>query len=177
MAARGATVRARGRDRGGRGAEVLTGPVDVRAVVEWRQSGHTSRYAGLLGRPESEQIATTARNLAELADMARQAGLLLYLETLSWSPLCGLDRSRELIERAGRDNVRIVIDYWHCYTSGVKPEDVARLDRALIYGVHVCDSLRFDGGIPDELVPHDVPTGAGVLDLVEWTDAVKATGY
>ncbi|WP_442883154.1 hypothetical protein [Burkholderia gladioli] len=29
----------------------------------------------------------------------------------------------------------------------------------------------------DEVVLRDVPTGAGVLDLVEWTDAVKATGY
>lgn len=162
---------------GAAGVQVLTGPVDVRAVAEWRQSGRTSRYAGLLGLPEQEQIAATARNLAMLADMARQAGLLLYLETLSWTPLCGLDRSLELIARAGRDNVRIVVDYWHCYTSGVTPEDVARLDKALIHGVHVCDSLRFEGGIPDEVVLRDVPTGAGVLDLVEWTDAVKATGY
>ncbi|MGZ0003504.1 hypothetical protein ACVEO9_04755 [Burkholderia gladioli] len=29
----------------------------------------------------------------------------------------------------------------------------------------------------DEVVLRDVSTGAGVLDLVEWTDAVKSTGY
>ncbi|MDP9031545.1 MAG: sugar phosphate isomerase/epimerase, partial [Pseudomonadota bacterium] len=41
----------------------------------------------------------------------------------------------------------------------------------------VCDSLAFEGGIPNEEVLRDVPTGSGVLDLVEWTAAVKATGY
>ncbi|WP_369053912.1 hypothetical protein [Burkholderia gladioli] len=36
---------------------------------------------------------------------------------------------------------------------------------------------RVRGTRHDEVVLRDVPTGAGVLDLVEWTDAVKATGY
>ncbi|WGS53837.1 sugar phosphate isomerase/epimerase [Paraburkholderia sp. D15] len=162
---------------GAKGVQVLTGPVDVRAVIEWTATGRTDRYAGVLGYTEDEQIALTASNLAVLADMAREAGLLLYLETLSWSPVNGLDKSIRLIDRAERENVKIVIDYWHCHTSGVTPDDVARLDRNLIYGVHVCDSLRFDGGIPDEVVLRDVPTGEGVLDLQHWTDAVKATGY
>ncbi|RDJ98460.1 sugar phosphate isomerase/epimerase [Paraburkholderia lacunae] len=162
---------------GAKGVQVLTGPVNVQAVIEWSSSGRTDLYAGVLGYPEDEQIAITAKNLAVLADMAQEAGLLLYLETLSWSPVNGLEKSLRLIERAGRSNVKVVIDYWHCYTSGVTPEDVARLDKDLIYGVHVCDSLRFDGGIPDESVLRDVPTGAGVLNLQEWTDAVKATGY
>lgn len=162
---------------GAKGVQVLTGPVNVRAVIEWSALGHTDLYAGVLGYPEDDRISITAKNLAVLADMAQEAGLLLYLETLSWSPVNGLEKSLRLIERAGRGNVKIVIDYWHCYTSGVTPEDVARVDKDLIYGVHVCDSLRFDGGIPDEGALRDVPTGAGVLNLPEWTDAVKATGY
>ncbi|RKF31488.1 sugar phosphate isomerase/epimerase [Paraburkholderia fungorum] len=162
---------------GAKGVQVLTGPVNVQAVIEWSESGRTDLYAGVLGYPEDEQIAITAKNLMVLADMAQEAGLLLYLETLSWAPVNGLEKSLRLIERAERGNVRVVIDYWHCYTSGITPDDVARLDKDSIYGVHVCDSLRFDGGIPDESVLRDVPTGSGVLDLQEWTDAVKATGY
>ncbi|MFB9124081.1 sugar phosphate isomerase/epimerase [Paraburkholderia dipogonis] len=162
---------------GAKGVQILTGPVDVQAVIEWVGSGRTNLYAGVLGYPEDEQIAITAKNLAVLADMAQELGLLLYLETLSWAPVSGLEKSLRLIERAERGNVKVVIDYWHCYTSGVTPDDVARLDKELIYGVHVCDSLRFDGGIPNENVLRDVPTGSGVLDLQEWTDAVKATGY
>jgi sugar phosphate isomerase/epimerase len=37
--------------------------------------------------------------------------------------------------------------------------------------------LPFSGGVPVEVVLRDVPTGSGVLNLQEWTDAVKATGY
>ncbi|WP_244127822.1 sugar phosphate isomerase/epimerase [Burkholderia gladioli] len=36
---------------------------------------------------------------------------------------------------------------------------------------------RVRGTRHDEVVLRDVSTGAGVLDLVEWTDAVKSTGY
>lgn len=162
---------------GAKGVQVLTGPVDVQAVIEWSETGRTDLYAGVLGYSEEDQMSLTARNLAVLADMAQEVRLLLYLETLSWSPVNGLEKSMQLIERAGRSNVKFVVDYWHCYTSGVTPDDVARLDKDLIYGVHICDSLYFDGGIPDESMLRDVPTGAGVLDIQEWTDAVKATGY
>ncbi|WP_230956592.1 sugar phosphate isomerase/epimerase family protein [Burkholderia cepacia] len=162
---------------GAQGVQVLTGPVDVQSVVEWTQNGRTDRYAGVLGLPYARQIAATAKNLARLADMAAERGLVLYLEALSWAPINGIDKSIQLIDAAGRDNVKIVIDYWHCHTSGVTPDDIAKLDSRIIYGVHVCDSLPFPGGIPDERVLRDVPTGEGVIDLQQWTDAVKATGY
>ncbi|WP_254438020.1 sugar phosphate isomerase/epimerase family protein [Ruegeria arenilitoris] len=68
-------------------------------------------------------------------------------------------------------------DFWHCYVSGDTPETVARIDKDRIYGLHVCDSLPFSGGIPDETVLRDLPTGSGALDLREWCDAVKSTGY
>jgi sugar phosphate isomerase/epimerase len=119
----------------------------------------------------------TAKNLALLADLAKQYDVLLYLEALSWTPLNSLDHQLQLIDRTERDNVRMVIDYWHCFTSGVQPQDIARMNKDLIYGVHVCDSLPFEGGIPNEEILRDVPTGSGVLNLAEWTAAVKATGY
>jgi sugar phosphate isomerase/epimerase len=112
-----------------------------------------------------------------LADMANESDLLLYLEPLSWSPINGLRNALQLIDEAGRDNVKLVIDYWHCFTSGVTPDDVAKLDKSLIFGIHVCDSLPYDGGIPIETAMRDVPTGQGVLDLKDWTEAVKSTGY
>jgi sugar phosphate isomerase/epimerase len=43
--------------------------------------------------------------------------------------------------------------------------------------VHICDSRTFEGGIPVESELRDVSTGEGVLNLRNWTDAVKATGY
>jgi sugar phosphate isomerase/epimerase len=63
------------------------------------------------------------------------------------------------------------------YFLSASPDELAQLDKTRIYGVHVCDGLPFDGGVPIESVLRDVPTGEGVLNLPEWTAAVKATGY
>lgn len=162
---------------GAHGVQILTGPVNVQAVIDYQHRKEPSLYSGLLGHSEDQQISLTAKNVSHLADMAKQFGLVLYLETLSWSPVNGIAKSLQLLDRADRDNVKIVIDYWHCHTSGVTPEEISRLDKELIYGVHICDSLAFTGGIPNEIILRDVETGSGVLDLKEWTDAVKATGY
>ncbi|MCB6184429.1 sugar phosphate isomerase/epimerase [Leeia sp. TBRC 13508] len=162
---------------GAGGVQILTGPVDVNAVLEFKQFGKSERYTGVLGLSKEEQHKITAANMRKLADMASDYGLILYLETLSWAPVSGISQSVALINQAERDNLKIVIDYWHCYTSGVTPEEVSKLDKNLIYGVHVCDSLPYGGEVPNEEVLRDIPTGEGVLDLKEWTDAVKSTGY
>lgn len=162
---------------GARGVQVLTGPVSVATLRDHAAGRPVTGYAGTLGLPRAEQMAIAARNLARLADMAAGKGLILYLEALGWCPLNTVSDQLELIDRAGRDNLRMVVDFWHCYVSGDTPDRIARIDKAIIHGVHVCDSLRHDGGIPDEAVLRDVATGAGVLDLRAWVDAVKATGY
>ncbi|MEO6300270.1 MAG: sugar phosphate isomerase/epimerase family protein [Paracoccaceae bacterium] len=162
---------------GAKGVQVLTGPVDVKAVLAHAAGTNSGLYEGVLRLPKAEQITKTATNLRNLADMAASKGLLLYLESLAWSPLNTLADQVELIDRTGRDNVRLVVDYWHCYASGDTPDAVAKLDGKMIYGVHICDSLPFHGGIPNEAILRDVPTGQGVLNMQAWTDAVKATGY
>ncbi|MBL4928775.1 sugar phosphate isomerase/epimerase family protein [Fuscibacter oryzae] len=162
---------------GAKGLQVLTGPVQVQAVRAFAAGTASGLYEGVLRLPREEQMRITAQNLAMLADLAAESGLLVYLESLAWSSLNHLADQLELITRANRPNLRLVVDFWHCYASGDTPADVAALPCDLIYGVHVCDSLTFPGGIPDESVLRDVPTGAGVLNLAAWVDAVKATGY
>lgn len=162
---------------GAEGVQVLTGPINVDAVTDFQRQGHSQHYSGLLGTDMREQMLLTANNLRRLADLAKDFNLTLYLEALSWTPLSGIDRQVELLERAERDNLKMVIDFWHCHTSGDTPDDVAKMDKRHLYGVHVCDSLAFAGGVPNEVVLRDVPTGQGVLDLQAWTDAVLATGY
>jgi sugar phosphate isomerase/epimerase len=162
---------------GAKGIQVLTGPVDVQAVRDHKTGVSPTVYAGMLGRPRIEQLEVTTRNLAKLADRAAEVRLQLYIEPLSWTPLNRVADHVDIIERAGRDNLKLLVDFWHCFTAGDTPDDVAKLDKRLIYGIHICDSLPFDGGIPDENVLRNVELGAGVIDLKLWTDAVKATGY
>ena len=160
---------------GAKGVQVITGPLDLRALDD--ATAMPGLYRGVVGRPLEEQIDLTAANLAALADLAADHGLLIYLEALSWTPLNTIDRQLRTIDKAGRDNIRLVIDFWHCHTAGDTPGRIARLDRRQLYGVPICDSLPFSGGVPDESVLRDVPTGGGALNLKEWVDAVKATGY
>lgn len=160
-----------------KGITVVTGPLDVQAVQQFRAGKPVDRYKGLLGRAETEQLKLTANNLRLLADSAAVHGLVLYVEALSWAPLNTIEKQLRLLDCIERDNVKIVLDFWHCYTSGVSPEEISNINADQIYGVHVCDSLPFSGGIPVEVDLRDVPTGAGVLNLKEWVDAVKATGY
>jgi len=162
---------------GAKGVQIITGPVSVQTVRAQITGIDLSSYSGVLTYPREEQLAITARNLTVLADMAAQHNLVLYLEALGWLPLNTFADQLELIDRTGKDNVRLVVDFWHCYVSGDTPDTVSRLDPNLIYGVHVCDSLAFEADIPDEAVLRDVPTGSGVLDLAQWVDAVKSTGF
>lgn len=162
---------------GARAVQLITGPVSVAAVRAHAAGQPVQGYRGVLGLSRDEQIRITAENLSVLADMAAERNLILYIEALGWCPLNTVSDQLELIDRAARPNIRMVVDFWHCYVSGDTPDRIARMDKDLIYGVHVCDSLKYDGGIPDESLLRDVATGAGVLDLQAWVDAVKATGY
>jgi sugar phosphate isomerase/epimerase len=162
---------------GAGGVQVITGPLDHLEVVRFREGKPEAGYRGVLDYNEEERIEITAGNLKMLAEIAREFDLIVYLEALAWSPLNSLTHQVTLLRKANQDNLKMVVDYWHCYASGDYPEDVAKIDGNLIYGVHVCDSLAFSGGVPNESVLRNIPTGEGVLDLKAWTDAVKATGY
>ena len=162
---------------GAKGIEAITGPLDIRVFEAGAAERYPNLYRGLVDLPTEAQLELTAANLRAVAEIAASHGLLVYLEALSWTPLNTMDAQLQVLDRCKRDNVHIVIDFWHSYTSGDTPERIARLDKDLIYGVHLCDSLPYTGGIPNEPMLRDVPTGQGVLDLASWVDAVKSTGY
>lgn len=145
--------------------QLLTGPLDLEGP-----------YRGLIGTPWPEMLRLTAKNLAVLADIAATYGLRTYLEPLAWSPLRRLDQALQLIDAAGRDNVSLVIDFFHMWAAGATPEQIAKLDQSLIAGVHFCDSLDRTG---EQWSPaeRETFTGQGRIPLKEWVDAVRATSF
>jgi sugar phosphate isomerase/epimerase len=122
--------------------------------------------------PQRKQV--TVANLKEISTIAGRHGVSIYLEALSWTPSNTLKHMLELVEACGRDNVKLLLDYWHLSTSGSTPEDIARLDKDLIAGLHICDSRDGDGSTHDD---RDIWTGAGVIPLKHWTDAARSTGF
>ncbi len=149
--------------------QLLTGPIDAGLGLEAPVG-----YRGLMQMPWSELRSQAAANLAELASIGARHGVSFYLEPLSWTRIHTLEHGRELIDTAGCDNVRLLIDFWHCFTSGTTPDDIAKLDRDLIAGIHYCDSLHGDRSSHAD---RDVWTGGGLIPQKEWVDAVVGTGF
>ncbi|HSX73644.1 MAG TPA: TIM barrel protein, partial [Shinella sp.] len=106
---------------GAKGIEAITGPLDIRVFEAGAAERHPNLYRGLVDLPTEAQLELTAANLRAVAEIAASHGLLVYLEALSWTPLNTMDVQLQVLDRCKRDNVRIVIDFWHSYTSGDTP--------------------------------------------------------
>ncbi|MFD2837667.1 sugar phosphate isomerase/epimerase family protein [Azotobacter vinelandii] len=106
-------------------------------------------------------------------------GVRYQIEIIAHTRFNTLPQALEAIERVGRPNVGLVIDFWHLYATGAStPADVAALDPALIYGVHFGDGRKPGPGEAwDESVLRAYLPGEGDIDIQAWTDAVKATGF
>lgn len=147
--------------------QVLTGPLDP-----------SGQYQGLIGTPWPEIRSLTAKNLRALAAIAKSYGIKFYLEAICFTPLCRLEQQLELIEAAACDNVGLVLDFYHLWDAGTRPEEIARLNKDLIYCVDFCDSSDpFGAGGDPRQLGRDIWTGAGRIPLQEWVDAVRATGF
>jgi len=147
--------------------QLLTGPLDS-----------TGPYKGLGDRPWPEMRRLTAKNLTALSEIGKAHGVRFYLEALTFTPLCRLDQQLELLAETARDNVGLVLDFYHLWGSGTRPEEIARVNKALIFCVDFCDSADGFGerGDPQQR-GRDVWTGGGRIPLKEWVDAVNATGF
>jgi sugar phosphate isomerase/epimerase len=136
-------------------------------------------FTGLAGRPQDEVLKLTAQNIADIADIGKKHGVRFQVEPIAWSPIHSLSESLKMIKMAGRDNVGMVIDFWHL-TAGEEttPDEVAALDKKMIYGIHFCDGFRHKPGTEwDEKGLRGYLPGEGEIDIKAWVAAVKATGF
>ncbi|MDF1567058.1 MAG: sugar phosphate isomerase/epimerase family protein [Spirochaetaceae bacterium] len=152
---------------------------DVASVIG-APTVQVNAFSHLDGFDIDENIRITAENLKKIADIGSSRGIRFQIEGAAWTPIHTLEDCLRLIDAAGRDNVGLVIDFWHFWASrGAEPEDIAKLDSQIIYGVHVSDGYRPGIGEPwvDETELRGVLPGDGDIPVQEWMDAVKATGF
>ena len=147
--------------------QLLTGPLDP-----------TGSYKGLGDRPWPEMRRLTAKNLTALAAIGKAHGVRFYLEALTFTPLHRLSQQLELLAEAACNNVGLVLDFYHLWGSGTRPDEIAKIKKESIFCVDFCDSV---GGFGERDDPRqrgrDVWTGGGRIPLKEWVDAVRATGF
>ncbi|MDQ0256824.1 sugar phosphate isomerase/epimerase [Evansella vedderi] len=86
-----------------------------------------------------------------------------------------LAQTLDFIDAIGEKNVGLLVDAYHCYTTGLSNEELAQLDTSQIVHVHINDAK--DIPVEDVLDNDRLYPGEGVIDLVGFLKAVKATGY
>jgi sugar phosphate isomerase/epimerase len=147
--------------------QLLTGPLDP--------SGF---YRGLAGKSWPEMRRLTAANLRTLSKIGSAHNVRFYLEALCFTALNRLDQQLELLEETACDNVGLVLDFFHLWNAGTRPDELARVDKQRIFCVDFCDSLDAFGSHGDaNQAGRNVWTGGGRIPLKEWVDAVQATGF
>jgi len=162
---------------GSHAIELINGPVDWHAVDCYRRMLPYNGYMGLQGLPQAEQQDLMVKNMRALADLAKQFHLTLFFEPLCWTPIPSLKEGLPLVERAECDNLKVVVDFYHNYISGLDADFLSKINKDLILGVHVCNSREPDGRVPCEEIFRDVGFYEGAVPVKLWVDAVKATGF
>jgi sugar phosphate isomerase/epimerase len=146
--------------------QVLSGPV---------RPGGGYRGPGGLSRAERRDV--TASALRSIAGIGAGHGIRYYLEPIAWTPLAPLAEAVDAVDAAGCDNVGLVLDFWHLWQAGTTPDEIARLDRRIIFGVDFADSLGAPGSPDPAQDSRRVWPGEGSIPLAEWVAAVRATGF
>ena len=153
-------------DVGASYVQLLTGPVTPGGA-----------YSGPANLSRSEMRDVTANAIRSVADLGAPHGVRYYLEPIAWTPLSSLSQAVEVIDAVERDNVGLVLDFWHLWQRGTTPESIASLDPRLIFGVDFGDALGPPStGTPDQR-SRCVWPGEGDIPLREWVAAVRSTGF
>jgi len=153
-------------DIGASNVQLLSGPVTPGGA-----------YSGPAGLSPADLRRVTAESIGAVADLGSPHGITYYLEPVAWTPLGSLDTAVEAIDGAERANIGLVLDFWHLWQRGVKPEALAGLDRRIIAGVDFADSLGPAGSPSPDQASRCVWPGDGVIPLGDWVDAVRSTGF
>jgi sugar phosphate isomerase/epimerase len=137
-------------------------------------------FEALTGLSVEDNIRITAQNIRSITDIGKEHGIRFQYEGAAWTPIATLEHYFRLHDAVGRDNFGFVLDTWHFWACrGATPEEMAKIDKALIYNVHLSDGKRPDVGKPwvDEKLLRGYLLGEGDIPLQEWADAIKSTGY
>jgi sugar phosphate isomerase/epimerase len=137
-----------------------------------------------------EWKATTAQRFAAIADIFADYGVRLGLEwvgphhlraegenaTGKTNVVYNLPTTLQLIEQIGRENVGLLVDSYHCYTTELAESDLAQLTDAQIVHVHINDAPK-GVGVAGAKDGQRVLPGAGEIDLPGFLRGLHSAGY
>jgi sugar phosphate isomerase/epimerase len=137
-------------------------------------------FEALNGLSVEDNIKITAQNITHITDIGKEHGIRFQFEGAAWTPIATLDDYYRLHDAVNRDNFGFVLDTWHLWgCRGATLEQIANINKDLIYNVHISDGARPAVGQPwvDEKELRGYLIGEGEIPLQEWIDAIRDTGY
>lgn len=120
-----------------------------------------------------ERAGDAARTYARAA---AESGCRVALEPIGRASF--MDTPAEalaVVEAAGHPAPGIMVDTFHCWKSGVGPEDVRRLPGERVLIAHINDAE--DLPVEELTDAHRLYPGLGVLPLEDYLSALRAIGY
>ena len=131
-----------------------------------------------ISEDSSGDVDRIAGDLAELADLARQYGLRLGYEALSWGRhIRDWTAAWEVVAMAGRENLGIVLDCFHICARKNPIEPIADLPGDKIALVEIADSPALEMDLKSLSRHYRCYPGQGDYPVVDYLDAVLRSGY
>lgn len=96
---------------------------------------------GIDGVSTSDINAETVQALLQLSDLSANYGINLALEFMAVpnSSVKSFDQCLEIIDTVNRDNVGMLLDTWHFYAAGAKPDDILKMKGSQLFMLHISD--------------------------------------
>jgi 4-hydroxyphenylpyruvate dioxygenase len=123
-------------------------------------------------------IDRLANDFAELGERAAKRGLHVGYEALAWGRhVFDYRDSWEIVRRAGRDNVGIILDSFHILSRGLDPAAIGTIPREKIVMVQMADAPKLQMDYLSWSRHWRCLPGQGDLDMAGFMRALSATGY
>ncbi|WP_211747712.1 sugar phosphate isomerase/epimerase [Paenibacillus sp. Marseille-Q4541] len=129
-------------------------------------------------------MARAVKRLRICAEVLGTYGITLALEfvgphhlrsTWSYPFIWTMNETLEMIDAMGVTNAGLLIDSYHCHTTGLSGAELGQLNSSQIAYVHINDA--YDKPV-DQLLDNDrLYTGEGVIDLSDFVQSLQAAGY
>lgn len=119
----------------------------------------------------------TVDSLLMLSDVCRNYGVKLAIEYLGIpnNSIQTFEQALRIVNKVNRDNVGLLVDTWHHYMSGSKPEEFLKADNGQIFMVHVSDCTEHE---PFTAIRSEcIWPGDGVVPIAEDLAYMKQAGY
>jgi sugar phosphate isomerase/epimerase len=156
----------------------LAGTADgIEAVADTLGGRHVSAGEFRAAPEGGLDLDEAAVRLGTLAQRLGERGLLVAVEAFPWSALPDVATAVELLRRGGAVNAGLMVDVWHFFNGGARPDLLDGLPAGAVAAVQLNDGpLVHEDFLRHARAERRLP-GDGDLDVVGLVRAVQRAGF